>query len=104
METDPAFGGLCLKIWCCVANFHLYLPPLFLAELLFQNPTPKSILTWSFQHFYCAIRLQNLSRSIFLPETIATIGPLPAFPVKAAASVKAPPPSETTPVCSALPL
>jgi hypothetical protein len=22
METDPAFGGFRLKIWCCVANFH----------------------------------------------------------------------------------
>src|SRR6266508_1923200 len=24
VETDPAFGGFCLKIWCCIANFHTF--------------------------------------------------------------------------------
>src|SRR5207237_2724752 len=40
------------------------------------------------------ISWQNFSRSMLPPETIATIGPLPTFPVNAAASGSAPAPSE----------
>lgn len=42
------------------------------------------------------ISSENFCRSMFPPETIATIGPRPALPVRAAASGRAPAPSEMT--------
>ena len=54
------------------------------------------------QFVYDAISSQNLFRSMLPPETMATIVPLPAFPVSAAASGNAPAPSEMTRAFSAI--
>src|SRR6266404_2138333 len=48
------------------------------------------------------ISSQNFLRSMLPPETMATIGPLPAFPVNAAATDRAPAPSEMIRVFSAI--
>src|SRR5476651_26916 len=56
----------------------------------------------TFQAADAPINSQNFLRSIFPPETIATIGPGPAFPVNAAASGKAPAPSEMIRAFSAM--
>ena len=48
------------------------------------------------------INSQNFFMSMLPPETMATIGPLPAFPVSAAATGKAPAPSEMILVFSAI--
>jgi catechol 2,3-dioxygenase-like lactoylglutathione lyase family enzyme len=48
------------------------------------------------------ISSQNFLRSILPPETMATIGPLPALPVSAAASGNAPAPSEMIRAFSAI--
>src|SRR5436190_8664819 len=48
------------------------------------------------------ISSKNLSRSILPPETTATIGPLPALPLSAAATDNAPAPSAITRVFSAI--
>src|SRR5204862_5143538 len=53
------------------------------------------------QQSFCEINSQNFCRSILPPEMIATIGPLPAFPLKAAATGKAPAPSAMTRAFSA---
>jgi hypothetical protein len=53
------------------------------------------------QRVHDSIRAQNFFRSTFPPETIATIGPWPAFPVNAAASASAPAPSAMTRAFSA---
>src|SRR5207249_10780061 len=83
MKPDPALSGFRFKIWCCVANLHC--SSSFFCWRLFKFVGESQ---WA-----CAINSQNLLRSMLPPETTATIGPLPAFPLSAAASGSAPAPS-----------
>src|ERR1700726_1267185 len=53
-------------------------------------------------HMVDSISSQNFFKSMFPPETMATIGPLPALLVSAAASGKAPAPSAITRAFSAI--
>src|SRR3954466_13330344 len=53
-------------------------------------------------HATDSISSQNFFRSKFPPDTTHTIGPLPALPVRAAASDSAPAPSEMTRTFSAI--
>src|SRR6266403_3626674 len=53
------------------------------------------------QSSLCEINSQNFCKSMLPPEIIATIGPLPAFPLNAAATGKAPAPSAMTRTFSA---
>src|SRR5205823_8910297 len=53
-------------------------------------------------HVVAPISSENFFKSIFPPDTIATIGPSPALPVNAAASGNAPAPSAITRAFSAI--
>ena len=117
MEADPALSGFCFKIRCCITNFNLFLLlcfyygegfPKFRSEsqywyadaAIFQEELRPE--NRGAQFAYDAISSQNLLRSMLPPETIATIGPLPAFPPSAAATGKAPAPSEIIRAFSAI--
>src|SRR5262249_47263954 len=95
MEPDPALRGFCFKIWRCVSDLHLFFLLFLFAGGYFKFDSES-------QYRAREINSQNLFRSMLPPETIATIGPLPAFPLRAAARGRAPAPSEMTRAFSAM--
>src|SRR6516165_719700 len=100
VETDSSFRGFCFKIRCYLANFHLFCLFSFLRNGYFKSRC-QSQHSLRYRSSCCAINSQNLVRSMLPPETIATIGPLPAFLFSAAATGNAPAPSEITRAFSA---
>ena len=93
VEADFAFACFSFEIRCSVANLHNFLLLAFasLKTNSFQVADRKSISCCLGGQ---AMSSKNFFKSILPPEMMATIGPLPALPLSAAATGRAPAPSE----------